>query len=109
MTRCYRVAFGRDPDEDGFRFYVIRLQEGYDDAKGCAVDFMLEDEMQPKVRKDEAYVRMLYRLFLDREGTPAEVQSQVWELAQGRTRDELLARFSESPEFASLAARYGIH
>lgn len=109
VTRCYRVAFGRDPDEDGFQFYVIRLQEGYDDAKGCAVDFMLEDEMQPKVRKDEAYVRMLYRLFLDREGTPAEVQSQVRELAQGRTRDELLARFSESPEFASLAARYGIH
>ena len=52
---------------------------------------------------------MLYRLFLDREGTPAEVQSQVRELAQGRTRDELLARFSESPEFASIAARYGIH
>ena len=64
--------------------------------------------MKRKAPSDDAFVRKLYLLFMDRAGTPDEVKAKVRELAQGRSRDELLDSFAESEEFARIAARYGI-
>lgn len=108
VTRCYRVALGRDPDIEGFEHYVSWLREGLNDAKSCAIDFMIVDEMKRKAPSNDAFVRKLYLLFMDRAGTPDEVKAKVRELAQGRSRDELLDSFAESEEFARIAARYGI-
>lgn len=102
------MALGRDPDIEGFEHYVSWLREGLNDAKSCAIDFMIVDEMKRKAPSNDAFVRKLYLLFMDRAGTPDEVKAKVRELAQGRSRDELLDSFAESEEFARIAARYGI-
>ena len=107
VTRCYRVALDRNPDKEGFADYVNWLHSGFSDAKSCACDFMMEDGLMRRKLSDDAFVRKLYLLFIDREGTPEEISARVKELAMGRTRDEMLIEFAESEEFARLAARYG--
>ena len=110
MTRCYRVALDRNPDKEGFEDQVSWLRNGTGDAKSCAFDFMIEEEggLMRKKLSNDAYVRKLYLLFMDREGTPDEVKAGVKALEQGRSRANLLHEFAESEEFARIAARYGI-
>lgn len=110
VTRCYRVALDRNPDKEGFEDQVSWLRNGIGDAKSCAFDFMIEEEggLMRKKLSNDAYVRKLYLLFMDREGTPDEVKAGVKALEQGRSRANLLHEFAESEEFAQIAARYGI-
>lgn len=108
VTRCYRVALGREPDKEGFADQVSWLQGGFSDAKSCALDFMTDDGRMRWKLNNDAFVRKAYLLFMDRAGTPEEVRAKVKELAQGRERSDLLTEFARSEEFARLAQRYGV-
>ena len=108
VVRCYQVALGRDPDEKGYADWCRWLTDGTVDAKGCAYGFVFSPEMNRKNLSDEAFVRTLYNLFMDREGEASGVSFWVNYLAEGHTREEVFNGFADSVEFARIVASFGV-
>ncbi len=108
VTRSYRVALGRDPDEAGFNDWVRWLEEGTVDPKSCAYGFVFSKEMNNKNLSDQAFVETLYRLFMDREGEPTGVAFWQGYLAAGRTRLEVFHGFADSAEFDKIVSSFGL-
>ncbi len=57
---------------------------------------------------NDEYVKVLYRTFLDREYDGDGYDYWMNRLAGGAGRDEVLAGFANSPEFAALMKSYGL-
>lgn len=108
VTRCYRVALGRDPDKAGHADWVRWLSDGTVDASACTYGFVFSKEMNNKKLSDEAFVKTLYKLFMDREGEATGVTFWVNYLKAGHSRLEVFNGFTDSVEFARIKASYGI-
>ncbi len=108
VTRCYRVALGRDPDKAGHGDWVRWLQDGTVDATTCTYGFVFSKEMNNKNLSDEAFVRTLYELFMGREGEAAGVAFWADYLNGGHSREEVFYGFADSAEFDHIKANYDI-
>ena len=108
VTRCYRVALSRDPDKAGHADWVRWLQNGTVDAATCTYGFVFSKEMNNKNLSDEAFVKTLYNLFMDREGEPTGVAFWTSYLNGGHSREEVLQGFADSTEFARIKTSYGL-
>ena len=108
VTRCYRVALGRDPDKAGHGDWVRWLQDGTVDATTCTYGFVFSKEMNNKNLSDEAFVRTLYELFMGREGEAAGVAFWADYLNGGHSREEVCYGFADSAEFDHIKANYDI-
>ena len=108
VTRCYRVALFRDPDQAGHADWVRWLQDGTVDATSCTYGFVFSKEMNNKNLSDEAFVKTLYNLFMDREGEAIGVAFWTEYLQAGHSRLEVFHGFADSTEFARIKINYGI-
>ena len=108
VTRCYRVALSRDPDKAGHADWVRWLKDGTVDATSCTYGFVFSKEMNNKNLSEEAFVKTLYNLFMDRDGEPTGVAFWTSYLQDGHSREEVFYGFADSTEFARIKANYGI-
>lgn len=99
VIRLYHSALGREPDPDGYRYWVIRRIEGVSLAT-VAHGFLAGGEFERRFGDgdDAAFVDRVYRNVLGRAGDPDGVTYWRRELAGGLTRHDLVLLFSESGE-----------
>ena len=106
VTRCYREALGREPDENGLRFWCNQLTGKTKSFSAVAAGFVFSDEMNNKNLNDEAFVKVLYRLYLGREAEPAGLEFWKGKLKEEMTREQVNEGFADSREFAGIVAAY---
>lgn len=106
VTRCYQVALGRDPDSDGLHSWCGLLAAKKLSYKEVAEGFVFSDELTSKNLDNEAFVRVLYRLYLDRGADPEGLQLWVSLLNEGKTRKEVSDGFADSVEFRLITASF---
>ncbi len=108
VERMYTVALGREAEAEGLADWTQLLLDHEVDGAGIAQGFILSDEFEGKNYSDEAYIKILYGTFFDRE--PAEEECAGWLqlIEEGRSREYVLAGFVNSDEFDALCERYGI-
>ncbi len=109
IARLYTRALGRTYETAGLNDWCGRILTGswtvYDvSTKG----FFHSTEFYNRNLSDDQYVKVLYRTFLDREYDRAGYDYWMNRLAAGASRDEVLAGFSNSREFAELMKSYGL-
>ena len=109
IARLYTRALGRTYETAGLNDWCGRILAGswtvYDvSTKG----FFHSKEFYNRNLSDDQYVKVLYRTFLDREYDRAGYDYWMSRLAAGASRDEVLAGFSNSREFAELMKSYGL-
>lgn len=109
IARLYTRALGRTYETAGLNDWCGRILTGswsvYDvSTKG----FFHSAEFYNRNLSDDQYVKVLYRTFLDREYDRAGYDYWMNRLAAGASRDEVLAGFSNSREFAELMKSYGL-
>ncbi|QXC62968.1 DUF4214 domain-containing protein [Aquihabitans sp. G128] len=99
VDRFYRVAFGREPDTTGLRQNVAHRDAGVL-AVDLAGNYLRSAEFKARwgTLGDSAYVRLLYRNALHREGSAADVARWADKLAHGTTRQQALVDFAQSAE-----------
>ena len=78
------------------------------DATSCTYGFVFSKEMNNKNLSDEAFVKTLYNLFMDREGEAIGVAFWTEYLQAGHSRLEVFHGFADSTEFARIKINYGI-
>lgn len=102
IVRCYRLCLGREVDQDGLNSWCSQLLNGANTAKDVAYGFVFSDEFQSKNLSDEDYIKVLYRVFMDREADRAGLSDWLSMMDNGASREDIFNGFADSPEFARL-------
>ena len=70
--------------------------------------FVFSDEMKNKKLDNEAFIKMLYRLYLNREADAGGLNSWVTQLNRGLSREKVVEGFASSEECAMFLATLGL-
>lgn len=108
IARCYKLCLGRKGDEAGMNAWCNQLLTHKNTAKQAAHGFIFSKEFEKKKLSDREYVKILYRVFMDREADPAGLNSWIDVLKKGRSREHVFNGFADSSEFRKICASYGI-
>ena len=106
VTRCYRQALNREPDAGGLQYWCRKLATKKASFAEVASGFVFSDEMKNKKLDNEAFIKMLYRLYLDREAEPEGLKYWKQKMSEGMTREQVNEGFADSLEFANLVSVY---
>lgn len=110
VSRLYTKALGRNYDTDGLNDWCSRICDGAWSVTDVATTgFFNSQEFQNKNTDDEAYIKILYRTFLDREYDDEGLAYWTEQLSSGAmTRDQVLRGFSYSEEFTQMMKEFGL-
>ncbi|HOV40350.1 MAG TPA: DUF4214 domain-containing protein [Oscillospiraceae bacterium] len=108
VYRCYNKALSREPDTNGLNYWCQLLLNKNLTPEQVASNFMFSQEMLNKNLSNTDFVKILYRVFLNREYDQNGLNSWVNLLNSGATRQQVLGGFSSSKEFSLLLASYGL-
>lgn len=108
ISRCYSLCLGRRADESGLNAWCGQILSGANTAKVAAYGFVFSNEFTSKNLSDEEYIKVLYRLFLNREADTSGLQSWKQVMVSGKGRLHVFEGFSDSKEFKELCDSYGI-
>jgi hypothetical protein len=101
VIRLYRAYFLRLPDASGLAYWTGRSQAGVR-LVAISEQFARSSEFTRRYGAlgNRAFVELVYRNVLDREGDPAGIASWTRKLdAKTKTRGEVMVGFSESSEY----------
>lgn len=108
VNRLYSVSLGRLPDPTGFEDWYDQLDDGEITGAQAARGFLLSQEFINRGYSDEEYVGFLYRVFFDREPDNAGMEDWITRLSNNVSREEVLAGFYNSTEWANVCLSFGI-
>ncbi len=110
VARLYQYALGRTPARTGtgFVYWVNQLMNGSTGLR-VSVGFLTSRELEAMNLSDEEYVRLLYRVYFNRQPDNGGFNYWVSELKNGhRTRRTIINAFAASKEFQNLCSAGGI-
>jgi hypothetical protein len=102
VTRSYELGLLREPDQQGFYFYVGAIQSGYG-RLGVLENLATSPEalQSRSAQRDKDFITQNYLMFLHRQPGPGEAESWVAALDSGAsTRSQAILGFIDSAEFA---------
>lgn len=105
--RMYKGAFNRAPDAEGLGFWINQMEKGMD-LKGVANYFITSPEFAKTYgsnNTDADFVTLLYKNVLGRSPDMDGQSFWLGHIANGLSRPDVLAYFSESPENYSTVAK----
>ena len=108
ITHCYQSALLRDPGAEEVDYYANQILSGQMTAKDVARAFAFSQEFQGKWTDNTAFVRVLYRLCLDREADADGLVYWTDKLANGETAAAVFNALTENKEFVQVCATYGV-
>ena len=108
VSRMYTKALGRSFDWGGLEDWCGRLLNKTETPETVARGFIFSKEMLNKNLSDEEFVKVLYRVFMDREYDDAGLRDWTERLQGGTPREEVLKGFSGSREFAEIKKSFGL-
>lgn len=112
VSRLYTKMQGRDFDIGGLNYWcnIILKKPTKATLVQVAVDgFMHSNEFKAKGLDDTAFIKVMYRTFLDREAEPEGLLYWLNKLASGMSRENVAAGFAASDEFGAIMARFGFN
>lgn len=107
ISRMYNNVLGRRYDVDGINNHAGKYLE-LGDLYAMAFDFLFSPEFIEKNTTDEEFVEILYSTFFDREPDTKGRNDWLESLADGKSREEVLAGFVYSDECKELVESFDI-
>ena len=108
VYRMYKIALGREPEPEGFTFWVEKLESGKLKAADLVQSFLGSEEYKSLGKTNEQVVTDCYQVMLNRDPEPDGMTFWKKRLDIGMTFNSVCSGFVGSTEFANLAAKYGI-
>lgn len=108
VNRLYKLTLERDDDGSGINYWVDILVKKTQTPQVVAHGFVFSPEFTARNLSDEAFVRIMYRAMMDREGEDAGVNYYLENMKKGLTREAVFQGFANSPEFKGIVASYGL-
>ena len=109
ISRLYTKALMRRYDVYGLNDWVRRNVEKSVTPRETAVNgFLRSVEFISRDLSNTEYIKVLYRVFMDREGEDGGIRYWNAMLSSGMTRTTAAERFADSEEFAAILKQFGI-
>lgn len=108
IVRSYRLCLNREADAGGLNGWCDAILSGKNTAKEAAYGFVFSNEFIKKDLSDREYVKVLYRVFMDREADGGGLSSWEKVLKEGKSREHVFNGFADSAEFRKICQSYGI-
>ena len=108
VSRCYLYALNRQAEQEGLNNWTNTILNKAQTPQQVAHGFVFSQECINRNLNNRAFVEMLYRLYMGRE--PDEPGLNNWKSAldSGTSREKVVQNFSQSQEFRSIVAGYGL-
>lgn len=100
VVRLYSAGLGRDPEQNGFDFWINEYTSGRWSFSEMAAFFVTSPEFNASygALDQDGFIRQIYRNVLGREGEAGGVAYWNSQMTAGVSRATVLMRFAESPE-----------
>lgn len=108
VSRLYSKALNRTPDIKGLNEWTGWILGNETTPEKVAYGFFFSDEMKAKQLSDEEFVKVMYRVFLDREADAGGLSNWTGYLKRGMKREVAMYGISKSQEFANILTSYGL-
>ena len=108
IERMYTKALGREADSAGVEYWTNVLIKKEKTAAEVGYNFVFSDEYKNKNTKDDAFVEMLYNVFMDRKSDKEGKNYWVGLLEKGYSRRYVYRKFAHSQEFSDICKSYKI-
>ncbi len=109
VKRFYKEVMNREGDEGGVNYWADALLSKEKTGADVANFFALSPEFEAKNLNNDAFVRVMYKAFFNREADAGGYEVWMNWLSNGRTRKSVVAEFVNSEEFKTLCMNYGIN
>ncbi len=108
VLRNYECILGRRGETAGVDAWSYAINMGQATPIDVSTSFFKSEEFLMRHTTNEAYVDILYGTFLGRTPDTKGKEEWVSQLNNGVSRDQILAGFAYSKEFAMIMADYGL-
>jgi hypothetical protein len=102
VEHCYKAVFGREGDAEGIENYTRAILDGKKSPKRVAYEFIFSSEFQNQLPGNEAFIRILYKLYFNREADAEGLAGWVQMLEGGATPEDIVNGFAGSAEFTAI-------
>ncbi len=108
VHRLYATTLNRLPENDGLNNWCAILLNKEWTPKKVAFGFVFSNEAISQNLSNEAYVKMLYQTFMDRDSDSEGLDNWVNQLEEGKSREDIFNGFADSTEFTEIIQRFGL-
>lgn len=116
VAKVYKLALGREPEVEGWKFWVQKLESKELAVTQFIYDLMKQDEFVSRLMSREQFIKMMYEIIVGRE--PEEEGQKYWEqkYEEYRTQEPTLAdvrmriarEMMDTAEFKAYVASLGL-
>ena len=99
VQRCYRSILGREPGKAELDNWTAQLMNGQKTPDQIARGFLFSQEFKNRNIGNEELVKILYRVYMNREADPEGLATWTAKLNEGMALKDLLDTFSKTNEF----------
>ncbi|MBP5291958.1 MAG: DUF4214 domain-containing protein, partial [Lachnospiraceae bacterium] len=108
VVRLYRYCFDREPDEKGLSDWVSVLNSGKHPAAYVVRSFFMSKEMQNRQLRNDEFIKICYRVMMDRDEDGYGMDQWINVLGNGVSRLYVVKQFVNSQEFSRVCSGYGL-
>ena len=102
IGRCYQVILGREASQDELESWIGQMINGSKTADQIARGFLFSGEFKGRNIGNEELVKILYRVYMNREADPEGLATWTQKLDEGTSLNDLLDIFSKTNEFKAV-------
>ncbi len=107
IGRCYRVILGREASEAELTNWIGQMVNGTKTPDQIARGFMFSNEFKAKNTANEDLVKILYRVYMNRDADPEGLKTWTEKLNNGTSLKDLLDAFAKTSEFKKVVSEMG--
>ena len=107
-TRLYTECLGREPEEDGLKFWSLGLTNLELTGKQAAHEFFFSKEFNDFNLNNEGLLTRMYKTFMGREPDTDGMNFWLNEMSNGMTKEQVFNNFVNSAEFTQICKDYAI-
>lgn len=108
VNRFYYDCLGREPEAAGMDYWYNNILKGNTDGATAGASFVFSEEYMGKKTTDTSFLRMLYKVFMDREADYDGLKYWQSQLKSGMSREEVFKAFVESKEYTEICKESNI-
>ena len=102
ISRCYRSILGREASQAELDSWIGQMLNGSKTPDQIARGFLFSGEFESRNIGGEELVKILYRVYLNREADAEGLATWTQKLNEGTSLQELLNTFSRTSEFKAV-------
>ena len=108
ISRCYQCILGRNASQAELDSWIGQMTNGTKSPDQIARGFLFSEEFKSKSVSNEELVKIIYRVYMNREADPVGLAAWTEKLNGGTALKDLLDAFTKASEYKKAVSDMGL-